>query len=160
MYFKDFNFYSLEKDKWLQDLLKEKLNPTEVFQKEGYTINDVIEYFIQNEKCGVLDFLGSPSQNFCFRLNYPNRKVLEPHIIGNVKYFRTFAQQSIDFMFVKNGIEKINVYTHIPSLTKIVSKFGFKEEGIITKTYIHEEKLKDIYVFGLNKEDYFKGKEL
>ena len=157
MYFEDFNFYLLEKEKWLQDLLKEKLDPKEVFQKEGYTIDDVISYYIQNERCGVLEFLGSPSKKFCFRLNYPNSKVIEPHIIGDVKYLRTFTKQSIDFMFIKNGIEKINVYTHIESIYKILSRIGFDTEGLITKTYIQNNELKDIYVLGLNKEKYMKG---
>lgn len=157
MYFNDFNFYSLEKEKWLQDLLKEKLNPNEVFQKQGYTIDNVIEYFIQNERNGVLEFLGSPSKKFCFRLCYPNEKVLEPHIIGDVKYFRTFMKESIPFMFIKNNIEKINVYTHLPSIAKIVTRVGFKDEGTISDTYLYNNKLTDIYVLGLKKEDYLKG---
>lgn len=150
----DFNFYELENTIWLQELIKEKLNPEEVFQRKGYTSDDVIAFFIQNQKNGVLDFLGSPSAKFCFRLFYPNDKVVEPHIMGDMKYLRTFTKQSVDFMFKHLEKEKINVYTHNPTIARLMLKFGFTEEGTITKTYLLDDKLIDIKFLGLNKQDY------
>lgn len=157
MYFDDFNFYILKDEPWLQQLIREKLNPDEVFQREGYTHDDVIAYFIQNQEYGTIEFLGSPKAKFCYRLFYPNLRVVEPHIMGDMKYLRTFTKLATDFMFIKNNIDKINVYTHIPSIQRLMVRFGFKEEGTLSETYLLNNELIDIKILGYSKKDYNKG---
>jgi len=152
-YFNDLNFYSL-KDEWLVNLIKDKLTPNELFQRDGYTKDDMITYLESMYNSGTTDFLGSPSAKFVFRLYYPNKFIVEPHIIGDVSYMRTFAKLGTDFMFYNQNIKKINIYTHIPVIGRIMERMGYKHEGTITETYLKDDKLIDVFIYGLKKEDY------
>ena len=151
--FNDFNFYTLS-DEWLVNLILDKLSPEETFQRKGFTKEQLLFYYREMEKSGTTEFLGSPSAGFCYRLYYPNIHVVEPHLIGNVSYLRTFTKLATDFMFTKNNIEKITVYTPYKNIGKIMVRFGYNYEGTITNTYLKNDELLDLDIFGLNKKDY------
>ncbi len=144
------------KDPWLQDLLWNTVSPTQIFQREGYTKMDMMGYFKSMVDAGCYSFLGSKKAGTVLRCYFPNPYVVEPHIVGNGGYIRLLLKVGTDFTFSSTKVSKINIYTHLPSIKNIVSRLGFIHEGTTTNSYLLDGDLKDIFILGLSKQDYYK----
>lgn len=149
----DLKFYEYG-DPWLQDLLWNNLNPTQVFQKEGYSKYDMMKYFESLVNAGCYTFFGSKKAGVVLRNYYPNPYVVEPHIVGNGIHIRTLLKVGVDYSFTSTKVTKINIYTHLPSINHICTRLGFSHEGTISKTYLEHGSLRDVFILGISKQDY------
>lgn len=151
--FDDLRFYQPD-DPWLYDLLKEKIDPQQIFQRQGYTKDDMMNYLLSVHKSGYSSYFGSQKAGVVFRNYHPNEYILEPHIVGTATNMRTVMRVGIDFIFTSTKVLKINNYTHLKSSKNICLAHGFTLEGTIKNTYLDGDQLIDVYVLGLSKKDY------
>jgi hypothetical protein len=143
------------KDQWLQNLLWEHLDPSHIFQNSSYTKLDMMKYLETLEASGTSAFFGSKELGVVLRLYYPNKYVVEPHIIGKGLHILPVMRVGIDFAFSPSSdIQKINIYSHLKSVRGISKRLGFKPEGVITNSYFLGTELVNVHVLGLHKEDY------
>jgi len=151
--FPDTGFHSPD-EPWIVKLLADLVDPEDIFQKPGYTQSDLLAYLTQLYRQGAAQFFGSKTAGILFRTYMPNPYVVEPHILGNGKYYIPLMRCGIDFLFKTTKVQKINIYTHLPSSRNIASRHGFTLEGTLTNSYLHRGSLVDVYILGLHKNDY------
>lgn len=69
---------------------------------------------------------------------------------------RRFLNTQLEFIFEELSMRKI--YTRCPidltTMTSLLRRMGFKVEGILRKDSIFDEKLRDMVVFGMLREEF------
>jgi len=65
----------------------------------------------------------------------------------------------IDFLFQKTGLNKVEIHfmTHNARSAGVAQRLGFKVEGVIRQSHMHNSRIEDIVVTGLLKTEWNPG---
>ena len=94
--------------------------------------------------------IGDLERGVVFRIVAYNRKVCEPHVMGNAFYIRSVFKDALPLAW-SVGAEKLMVWTQHKSLGAIVEKLGFRLEGRFPRMHLVGGELQDLDVYSLEK---------
>ncbi len=110
----------------LQDFLWAHLDPSEL--RWDYSKLDAMAELTRQEQADECQFWGDLSAPFVFRAFLPNPKVLEPHVMGDGRFFREALRQGLPIAW-DMGVEVVRVWTQHDQLARIAWKCGFSFEA-------------------------------
>ena len=134
------------RDQWVQDFLWKYIIPEDVCK--GYTKLDAINY-IQDEIYAKNQVLIG-NDKVILRCEMKNKYVVEPHILGNGIYIRRTIEEAMAFARENTEMQRIVVWTHYPTIGRILKKCGFELSANLEKYYLNSSGLHDL--LGYTKE--------
>lgn len=143
----EYSFYN----KWVQDMLWNYLNPSDIHWT--CTKLDAMRQVQAQYDLKECYFIGSEEHNFLFRIVQRNPFVAEPHIMGDGTVLRSVTAEAYRIVFSK-GVQRINVYTQYPKITRIMKRFGLQYVGTIPKSHLDRGSLVDVDLLTITKDEY------
>lgn len=138
-------------DPWVVAMLRQYLEPSDLHW--SLDLDTAVAIVGHEVAAGNCYFLGNKDDHVLIRVVVRNPYVVEPHVMGNGRKFRNAIRDAVPIGF-SLGADRINIYTQYPSISRIVSKFGFKTIAVIPQSHLHCRELVDIEVLTLTKDDY------
>lgn len=136
------------RDPAVQDFLWQHLTPSDF--REDYTKLDCIKRIEESCYQDNCRLYGDMEVGFMFRCTIRNSKVLEPHVMGNGRYFRSAIEQGAPMAWAM-GFERIVIWTHHKQIARLAHKVGFELDAVIPKQHIVNGVLRDVYALGMDK---------
>lgn len=136
------------RDPLVQEFLWKYLQPADF--REDYTKLDAIKHV---EKCVYDDtcrLYGDMQVGFMFRCTIRNSKVLEPHIMGDGRYFRSAIEQGAPMAW-DMGFERIVIWTHHHQIARLAHKVGFELDAVMPRHHLINGALYDVFSLGMDK---------
>lgn len=112
----------------VQDFLWEHMSPTDY--REDYTKLDVLVWVRDLCFRGDAMLIGDLSVPFVFFAMKRNSEVVEPHIMGDGRYFRTAVREGLK-LAGRFGFKRAVIWTQHESIARLAQRCGFTLHGAI-----------------------------
>jgi hypothetical protein len=128
------------RDQWVQDFLWHYVVPEDI--RFDYTKLDAIKFIESQVYSGDQVLVGNG--DVIMRCVVHNQYVVEPHILGNGKHFRSVMEASIELARQQTDLKQVVVWTSHKAIGRILNKCNFKLTGTVPNYHLTSDGLKDV----------------